>query len=119
MEFRLLRSFLAVAREQSISGAARTLHITQPSLSRQIMDLEDEMGVKLFDRSARKIVLTNEGLLLRRRAEEILKDEKGMGTVEVILIILVLIGLVIIFKSQLTELVENIFEKITKQAGSI
>ncbi len=58
-------------------------------------------------------------MVLRRRAEEILKDEKGMGTVEVILIILVLIGLVIIFKSQLTELVENIFEKITKQAGSI
>ena len=56
---------------------------------------------------------------LRRRAGEILKDEEGMGTVEVILIILVLIGLVIIFKSQLTDLVESIFDKITKQAGTI
>ena len=56
---------------------------------------------------------------LRRRAGEILKDEEGMGTVEVILIILVLIGLVIIYKSQLTDLVESIFDKITKQAGTI
>ena len=56
---------------------------------------------------------------LRRRAGEILKDEEGMGTVEVILIILVLIGLVIIFKSQLTDLVESIFDKITKQSGTI
>ena len=56
---------------------------------------------------------------LRRRAGEILKDERGMGTVEVILIILVLIGLVIIFKRQLTDLVEDIFDRITKQAGTI
>ena len=55
---------------------------------------------------------------LRRRAGEILKDEEGMGTVEVILMV-VLIGLVIIFKSQLTDLVESIFDKITKQAGTI
>ncbi|HJA94601.1 MAG TPA: hypothetical protein H9717_16065 [Candidatus Eisenbergiella merdipullorum] len=56
---------------------------------------------------------------LERRATEILRGEEGMGTVEVILIILVLIGLVIIFKSQLTNLVESIFTKITKQAGTI
>ncbi|HJC58234.1 MAG TPA: hypothetical protein H9700_12865 [Candidatus Eisenbergiella intestinipullorum] len=56
---------------------------------------------------------------LKRRIGGILHDEEGMGTVEVILIILVLIGLVIIFKSQLTDLVESIFDKITKQAGSI
>ena len=56
---------------------------------------------------------------LQRRIGEILHDEEGMGTVEVILIILVLIGLVIIFKSQLTDLVESIFTKITKQAGTI
>lgn len=56
---------------------------------------------------------------LKRRAGRILKGEEGMGTVEVILIILVLIGLVIIFKSQLTGLVESIFGKITSQAGSI
>lgn len=56
---------------------------------------------------------------LQRKMGKILYDEEGMGTVEVILIILVLIGLVIIFKSQLTDLVESIFTKITKQAGSI
>ena len=56
---------------------------------------------------------------LQRRIGKILHDEEGMGTVEVILIILVLIGLVIIFKSQLTDLVESIFTKITKQAGTI
>ena len=56
---------------------------------------------------------------LQRRMGKILHDEEGMGTVEVILIILVLIGLVIIFKSQLTDLVESIFTKITKQAGTI
>ena len=56
---------------------------------------------------------------LQRKMGKILHDEEGMGTVEVILIILVLIGLVIIFKSQLTDLVESIFTKITKQAGSI
>ncbi|HIU18241.1 MAG TPA: LysR family transcriptional regulator [Candidatus Avidesulfovibrio excrementigallinarum] len=73
MEFRLLRSFLAVAREQSISGAARTLHITQPSLSRQIMDLEDEMGVTLFERGNRKITLTRQGQFLHKRAGQILE----------------------------------------------
>ena len=56
---------------------------------------------------------------LQRKMGKILYDEEGMGTVEVILIILVLIGLFIIFKSQLTDLVESIFTKITKQAGSI
>ena len=56
---------------------------------------------------------------LQRSIGKILHDEEGMGTVEVILIILVLIGLVIIFKSQLTDLVESIFTKITKQAGTI
>lgn len=73
MEIRVLRYFLAVVREESITKAAELLHITQPTLSRQITQMEEEMGVKLFDRSTRKIVLTNEGLLLRRRAEEILE----------------------------------------------
>lgn len=73
MEIRVLRYFLAVVREESITKAAELLHITQPTLSRQIAQMEEEMGVKLFDRSTRKIVLTNEGLLLRRRAEEILE----------------------------------------------
>lgn len=73
MEIRILRYFLTIVREESMTKAAEVLHITQPTLSRQIVQMEDEMGVKLFDRSARKIVLTNEGLLLRRRAEEILE----------------------------------------------
>lgn len=72
MELRLLRSFLAVARERSISGAAQVLHLSQPSLSRQIMDLEEALGTKLFHRGNRKIALTDEGMLLRKRAEQIL-----------------------------------------------
>lgn len=73
MEIRVLRYFLAVVREESITKAADLLHITQPTLSRQLAQMEEEMGVKLFDRGTRKIILTNEGLLLRRRAEEILE----------------------------------------------
>lgn len=73
MEIRVLRYFLTVVREQSITKAAEVLHITQPTLSRQLAQLEDEIGVRLFDRGSRKTSLTNEGLLLRRRAEEILQ----------------------------------------------
>lgn len=72
MEIRVLRYFLAVVREGGINRAAEALHITQPTLSRQLSQMEEELGVKLFDRGARKITLTNEGILLRRRAEEIL-----------------------------------------------
>lgn len=72
MEIRVLRYFLTVVREGGINRAAETLHITQPTLSRQLSQLEEEVGVKLFHRGARKITLTNEGILLRRRAEEIL-----------------------------------------------
>ncbi len=73
MEIRVLRYFLTVAREGSITKAAEVLHITQPTLSRQLAQLEEEIGVKLIDRGTRKIKLTNEGNLLRRRAEEILQ----------------------------------------------
>ena len=73
MEIRLLRYFLTVAREESITKAAEALHITQPTLSRQMAQMEEEMGVKLFHRRTRKISLTSEGLLLRRRGEEILE----------------------------------------------
>lgn len=73
MEIRVLKYFLTVVREQSITKAAEVLHITQPTLSRQIAQMEDEIGVRLFERGSRKITLTNEGLLLRRRAEEILQ----------------------------------------------
>lgn len=72
MEVRVLRYFLAVAREESISGAAESLHLTQPTLSRQLMDLEAELGRKLLIRGSRKVTLTEEGALLRKRAEEIL-----------------------------------------------
>ena len=73
MELRVLRYFLAVAREESISEAAERLHVTQPTLSRQLMDLEEELGVRLFERArrSRKIVLTEAGTFLRRHAEEI------------------------------------------------
>lgn len=73
MEIRVLRYFLTVVREESITKAAQVLHITQPTLSRQLAQMEESMGVKLFLRGTRKIVLTNEGMLLRRRAEEILE----------------------------------------------
>lgn len=72
MEIRVLRYFLTVAREESITKAAEVLHITQPTLSRQLAQMEDELGVKLLERGTRRISLTNEGILLRRRAEEIL-----------------------------------------------
>lgn len=72
MELRVLRYFLMVAREENITHAAQLLHVTQPTLSRQIQELEEELGVKLFVRSNHRIVLTGEGLLLRRRAQEIL-----------------------------------------------
>lgn len=72
MDIRILRYFLAVAKEQNITNAAESLHITQPTLSRQMMDLEEELGKKLFIRDKRKLQLTEEGIILRRRAEEIL-----------------------------------------------
>ena len=71
MELRVLRYFLAVAREESISGAAEALHVTQPTLSRQMMELEEELGKTLFLRGKRKISLTEEGMFLRKRAQEI------------------------------------------------
>lgn len=71
MELRVLRYFLAVAREETISGAADAMHVTQPTLSRQMMDLEEELGKKLFLRGKRRIALTEEGLFLRKRAQEI------------------------------------------------
>lgn len=71
MELRILQYFLAVTREQSISGAAEALHLSQPTLSRQLKDMEEELGKQLFIRSNRKITLTEEGMILRKRAEEI------------------------------------------------
>ena len=72
MELRVLRYFLAVAREENISRAAEALHTAQPSLSRQLKELEEELGKTLFLRGRRKITLTEEGMFLRKRAEEII-----------------------------------------------
>lgn len=73
MEIRVLKYFLAVAREQNISAAAQSLFLSQPTLSRQLKELEEELGKQLFIRGSRKITLTEEGLLLRKRAEEIVE----------------------------------------------
>ena len=72
MEIRTLKYFLAVAREQNMTEAANLLFVTQPTLSRQMADLEKELGKKLFIRSNRSTTLTEEGMHLRQRAEEIL-----------------------------------------------
>lgn len=73
MEIRVLNYFLAVAREQSITAAAESLNVTQPTLSRQLRDLELELGKQLFIRGSRRITLTHDGVLLRKRAEEIIE----------------------------------------------
>lgn len=71
MEIRVLRYFLAIAREGSITNAANYLHLSQPTLSRQISELEEQLGQQLFLRKSRSMVLTAEGMVLRKRAEEI------------------------------------------------
>lgn len=75
MELRVLQYFLAVAREQSISAAAESLHLTQPTLSTQLRAMEEELGKQLLIRGtkgSRRVLLTEEGMILRKRAEEIL-----------------------------------------------
>lgn len=72
MEIRLLKYFLAIAREQNISKAAIFLNTTQPNLSRQLQILEEEIGKPLFERNNKKLILTKAGLLLRKKAEEII-----------------------------------------------
>lgn len=73
MEIRILRYFLEIAREGNMSRAAEMLHVSQPTLSKQIKDLEDELGKKLFRRESSGLSLTDEGMLLRKRAEDILE----------------------------------------------
>lgn len=73
MELRVLQYFLAVTREQSISGAAEALHLSQPTLSRQLKEMEEELGKQLMIRGNRHITLTEEGMILRKRAEEIME----------------------------------------------
>ena len=95
MELRVLNYFLAIAREENFSKAAEQLRITQPTLSRQIAGLEQELGVKLFIRSNHRVTLTEDGMILKRRAQEILsladktkrdffrKDENLEGVVSI------------------------------------
>lgn len=71
MDIRILTYFLTTAREENITKAAQLLHITQPTLSRQLMQLEEELGVKLFQRSNHCVYLTSEGMMFRRRAQEL------------------------------------------------
>lgn len=71
MDIRVLKYFLAVAQEENITRAAESLHIAQPSLSKQMMELEQSLGKKLLVRGKRKITLTEEGIFLRKRAEDI------------------------------------------------
>ena len=73
MDIRTMQYYLAVVREGTISGAAESLHVAQPSLSRQMKELEEDLGVSLFERGNRRITLTEEGMILRRRAEEMLR----------------------------------------------
>ena len=72
MDIRVLQYFLTVAREESITRAAEALRMTQPPLSRQLKDLEDELGKKLLIRGSKKVTLTEDGMLLRKRAEEMI-----------------------------------------------
>lgn len=73
MEIRVLKYFLAVAREESFSRAAGVLHLSQPTLSRQIKDMENELGVTLLVRGSRSVTLTREGMHMRKRAEEMIE----------------------------------------------
>ena len=73
MEIRVLRYFLEIARESNMSRAAKILHVSQPTLSKQMKELESELGKKLFHRGSTSVSLTDEGMLLRKRAEDILK----------------------------------------------
>ena len=79
MEFRTLKYFLTVAREENITRAAALLHLTQPTLSRQLMQLEEELGVALFQRGRYQTVLTEEGVIFRQRAQEIVSLVEKTG----------------------------------------
>lgn len=76
MEIRVLRYFLTAAKEQNFTKAAEQLHITQPTLSRQLAAFEEKLGISLFVRKGKSITLTDEGILLKRRALEILNLEE-------------------------------------------
>ena len=71
-ELRVLKYFLAVAREENITRAAEQLHVSRPAVSRQIAQLEEKLGIRAFERKGKRVTLTEEGRLLRRRAQEML-----------------------------------------------
>ncbi len=73
MDKQTMECFLALTREGNISAAASALHISQPALSRKLMDLEEQLGARLFERGSRRVTLTEEGLILKKRAEEIMR----------------------------------------------
>ncbi len=73
MEFRVLKYFITIAQEENMTKAAEVLHTTQSNLSRQLAELENTVGKKLFERGSRKITLTEEGMFLRKRAKEIIE----------------------------------------------
>lgn len=120
MELRVLNYFLTVAREQNISNAAEVLHITQPTLSRQLKDLEYELGKTLFIRGKRKITLTQEGMLLRKRAEEIInlvkKTEKEISLSNEIINGDIFIGT---GETDSIKIVANIIKKLQKKYPDI
>ena len=76
MELRVLKYFLMIVREENITRAAQRLNVTQPTLSRQLMQMEEELGVKLFKRGKHSISLTEDGILLKQRAQEIINIER-------------------------------------------
>ncbi len=120
MELRVLKYFLAVAREKNITKASQILHITQPTLSRQLMELEEELGKTLFIRGKRKLILTDEGILLRKRAEEIIelveKTEKEIMSSDEIINGDIFIGG---GESEAMRLIGQISKKLQKKYPSI
>lgn len=125
MDIRVLRYFLTVVREENISRAAQMLFITQPTLSRQLQELEKELNTKLFIRGKSRITLTESGILLRRRAEELVeladkterelltKDETVSGTISIgcgeSMAVKTLAELIDAFSSQYPEVVFDVY----------
>lgn len=105
MDIRILRYFLMVAKEGNITKAAENLHITQPTLSRQLMDLEERVGTTLFVRGKKQITLTDKGILLQQRAKEIIglleKTERDISENENIISGIVSVGCVETIVSQM------------------
>lgn len=112
MDTRVLRYFLMVAKKGNITKAAEALHVTQPTLSRQLMELEEEMGVRLFNRGKRQITLTDSGILFQQRVKEIIslldKTERDLSEKDDLVSGVVSIGCgETIASAMLPEIIEN------------